>query len=370
MEKLRLGLVGCGGMMWTHAMGINAISEQLEITAVCDVVLEQAEKTAAVLNNPYVTTDYTTMVDYVDAVLIALPHDLHYECGMFFAWRKKHILMEKPLCNTEEECLSLITTCEQENVVLMCAYPVRFFPGIRKLKELVDSGDYGRVMQMSIWTEQLTTTKPEHYMRWTATARLGGGQFFSHGCHYIDLLLWFLGNPVKGCHMGTRVGTPWILKEGTSTAIMQFENGALGYHGATWGGRGTKIGSDFQVQTEKGMLEYHRYDDEIRLYDGSVEHIPGVIEEKFPYKVLWKGTNERDAKGGPSKHTQFEILHFLDCVQNGKKPMIDGRAALQSLRVIWAMYDAEKHNEVADLRGLGLEQVDPTETLSYEWYTK
>ena len=213
---------------------------------------------------------------------------------------------------------------------------------------------------MSIWTEQLTRPAESH---WLASARIGGGQFFSHGCHYVDILLWFLGNPVKGSHFGTRVGTPWLLKEGTSTAIMQFESGAIGYHGATWGARGTKLGADFQVQTEKGMLEYHRYEDEIRLYDGSVEHVPGVIEETFPYKVLWKGTNEKRADGGPSKHTQFEVLHFLECIQTGKRPTIDGRAALQSLRVIWAMYNAEKQNVVADLRGLGLEQIDYTETL-------
>ena len=54
----------------------------------------------------------------VDAILCVLPHHLHYECGMFFARHKKHILMEKPLCNTEEECLRLIEICEEEKVVL------------------------------------------------------------------------------------------------------------------------------------------------------------------------------------------------------------------------------------------------------------
>ena len=155
MEKLRIGLVGCGNMMNVHAAAVNEVKD-VEVVAVCDIVPENAQKVAAVLNDPYVTTDYTTMVDKIDAVMIALPHDLHYECGMFFAQKKKHVLMEKPLCNTEAECLRLIETCEENGVVLMCAYPVRYWQGIRKLKELVDSGDYGRIMQMSIWTEQLT----------------------------------------------------------------------------------------------------------------------------------------------------------------------------------------------------------------------
>ena len=124
MAKIRLGLVGCGNMMNSHAKAVNDCTEELEITAVCDVIYERAEKVAQVLNTPLICTDYRDLVDHVDAVLIALPHDLHYECGMFFAHNKKHIMMEKPLCNSEEECLRLIETCEQEDVTLMCAYPV------------------------------------------------------------------------------------------------------------------------------------------------------------------------------------------------------------------------------------------------------
>lgn len=347
MKKIRLGLIGCGGMMKSHAQGVQKV-EGVEITAVCDVKMERAQEVASVLNNPYVTSDYRTMVEYVDAVLVVLPHDLHYECGMFFAKQKKHILMEKPLCNTEEECLSLIETCEEERVVLMCAYPVRFWPGVVKLKELVDSGNYGKVIQMSIWTEQLTKSDPCE--SWLSTARIGGGQFFSHGCHYIDMMLWFLGNPVKGTHLGTRVGTPWLLKEGTSAATILFENGAIGYHGATWGARGSRLGWDVQIQTEKGMLEFDRYLGQIKLYDGVVAHKPGE-PERLSYKVLW------ETDDAFQKQTQYEIRHFVNCIRTGEKPMVDGRVALQSLRVIWAMYDAEKHNVVADLRGMGIENI-------------
>jgi predicted dehydrogenase len=248
MKIIRLGLIGCGNMMEAHASNINKV-DGIEITTVCDIVRERAEKVAEALgNSPKITTDFYSMDDDVDAILVALPHDLHYECGMYFARKKKHILMEKPLCNTEEECLHLIEACEEEGVTLMCAYPVPFWPAIQKLKALVDSGDYGKIMQMSVWTEQLTVCDINK-RTWTATARIGGGQLFSHGCHYIDLMLRFLGNPVEGAHIGTRIGTPWLLKEGTSAVILRFESGAIGYHGATWGARGTRLSYDFQIQT-------------------------------------------------------------------------------------------------------------------------
>ena len=341
MEQIRLGLIGCGHMMEMHAKAVDACTKAMQITAVCDIDYDRAAKVAEVLNDPFITTDYTKLLDHVDAVLIALPHDLHYECGMFFAHNKKHILMEKPLCNSEEECLRLIETCKEMQVTLMCAYPVRDWPGIVKLKELIDSGDYGKVIMMSVWTEQLTHYGPYH---WGNTARLGGGQLFSHGCHYIDLLLWFLGQPVSGSHIGTTVGTEWLLREGTSAVTMKFENGAVAYHGATWGARGTRMGYDFQIQTEKGLLDYDHKKGTITFYSKSEVHRPG--ESANPVEeVIWD-------KGNNSKATQHEINHFVDCVLTGAKPLTDGESALRSLRVIWKLYDAEKFGIVADLRDI------------------
>ena len=348
MKKVKIGLVGCGKMMKSHVKGVNLV-ENAEIVAVCDIIRERAETVANSLgNNPQIYTDYKEMVKDIDAVLVALPHDLHFECGMFFAYNDKHILMEKPLCNSEEECLALIEECERRKLKLMCAYPVPYWLGIVKLKELIDSGEYGQIMQMSVWTEQLTMWNKEEWL-WCATSRGGGGQLFCHGCHYVDLLLRFLGEPVEGAHVGTRIGTPWLLREGTSALVMKFKNGAIGYHGATWGARGSRLSYDFQVMTEKGLLDYEHASGEIRFYNGNGVHKPDGGSERQQYNVIWK----RGERLG--KSTQYEIRHFADCVLNDKKPLTDGRSALQSLRVIWELYDAEKNHRLADLRGLGIE---------------
>ena len=358
MEKLKMGLVGCGNMMRQHLRGVDRV-EGVEFVAVCDVVRENAEQMATALGGIFATADWTELVDKVDAVLIALPHDLHYECGCFFAQHGKHVLMEKPLCNTEEECRRLIDVCRENGVVLMCAYPVPFYPGVRKLYELVHSGEYGSVLQMSVWTEQLTQYKPLH---WARTARLGGGQFFSHGCHYVDLLLRFLGTPMRGFHLGTNLGTPWMLREGTSAVVMQFENGSLAYHGATWGARGTRLGWDIQVQTEKGMLEYSTTLDseKIFLYDQLEHHRPG-IEESSKRQAIW----EQPRDGGSGKFTHFEIDHFADCVRTGRKPVTDGETSLKSLQLIWKLYEAERTGIVPDLREFA---IPPADIDNYESY--
>ncbi len=351
MDRIRLGVVGLGHMAQRHFQGMKDFMDLADITAACDVVPESLERAAGILaevtGHPVFTcTDYREMVDLVDAVVLILPHYLHYEVGMFFAEHKKHILMEKPLCNTEEECLGLIEACEKNGLTLMTAYPVRYWPEIVKLKELVDSGEYGELFNMSIWTEQYTNdTATKH---WQGKADLlGGGQFFSHGCHYVDILLWFLGNPVQGTHMGTNLGTPWMEKEGTSNAIMKFESGAMGYHFGTWGARGTEHGYCFQLQMTKGMLDLHHATGQIRFFENKNPDIPDSVPKEDRIHLLWEDKDH-------SKKTQFETRHFLECIKSGKRPLTDGRSSLQSLRCIWKMYEAEEKGIVADLKGLGL----------------
>lgn len=339
MSVLRFGIVGCGGMASnSHVNGFQLIEEKCRVAAACDIIPERANALAEKLNVPFVTTDYRELIGHVDAVLIALPHHLHYEAGLFFLTHGVHVLLEKPLCNTEEQCLELVRVAEERKLTLMCAYPVPYWQEVVKLKELLDSGEYGEIFQMSIWTEQLTTADN---FPWAKKAELlGGGQLFSHGCHYIDILLRFLGKPVSGVHVGSNKGTPWMEREGTSNVIMTFENGAMGYHFGTWGARGTSHGYNFQVFTDKGFFEYSRADSKLRF---KCDLDPNTVG---PKQIEW-------SFGDSSKQTQYEITHFIDCLQTGKRPLTDGRTAIESLRVIWRLYEAEEKGCIADLRGLG-----------------
>lgn len=346
MSKIRLGIIGCGGMAGAHSGGFHHLSERVEIAATCDVVLERAQKAAELTGAKLAVTDYHELLDHVDAVLVVLPHDLHFEVGMTCLKAGKHVLMEKPMCNTEEECIQLIETAEQVGKVLMTAYPVRFYPIVLKLKELIDSKAYGECFQMSIWTEQYTRYHDGH---WALSAdRLGGGQFFSHGCHYVDLMLWFLGRPVRGTHIGTNFGTPWMEKEGTSNVTIEFENGALGYHFGTWGARGTRLGWSIHAHCTEGMLEINLAEKKLYAHTHIKEERANLDTESRK-RVLY----EADSSG---KFTHYELEHFLDCIRDGTRPITDGPTSLQGLRVIWKLYEAERNNTVADLRGLGLDQ--------------
>jgi len=238
-----MGIIGCGGMANAHVSRFDGLDDRMIVTAAVDIDEERADGVAARFDGATAATDYRAVLDRVDAVLIALPHHLHHPVTLDCLAAGRHVLLEKPMANTERQCIEIIDAAEESGRTLMIAYCMRFDPCVVRMKELLDAREYGECFQLSIWTEQLTQHDPDSWMCRAGT--LGGGQLFSHGCHYVDLLLWYLGKPVAGVHVGTNLGTPWMEMEGTSNVTMRFESGALGYHFGTWApvGRGCAIRS-------------------------------------------------------------------------------------------------------------------------------
>jgi len=351
---IRLGIIGCGNMTGQHLQSFDVLKDKMKVTAVCDLNAERAERAMEILGACRFDVDYQSLLPDVDAVLIALPHQLHYPVGKFFIEHKKHVLMEKPLCVKEEQCLKLTRLAEENGVVLMTAYPVRFWQETIKLKEYMDAGIIGDVFQMTIYTDHYNPARDSRGT-WMTCSGLGGGQTFSHGCHYIDILLWFLGNPVKGTHLGTNRGTPWMDREGTSHSVIQFENGAVGYHTGTWGARGSTHSYKMEIYGTNGTLSYNTEGEnkgKILLLRNK-----GYAPEDSMVSVLWeKGHSD-------GKRTDGEMDHFVSCILHGDTPVTNGRISTTGLRVIWKLYDAEMKNEVADLSGLGFDLPFPEEVM-------
>jgi len=344
MDKVRLALIGCGGMAQAHARRFEKVRDRMQLVAAVDVIESKAQAVAEHFPGARAVTDYRDVLSEVDAVLIVLPHHLHHPVGMECLEAGKHVLLEKPMAITEEECLELIDASERNQRTLMVAYCMRYHPLVVRMKELIDARTFGEVFQVSIWTEQLTRAMPGS---WVASAEtLGGGQLFSHGCHYIDILLWYLGRPVRGTHVGTKRGTPWMDWEGTSNVCIEFEDGKLGYHFGTWGARGSRLGYSFHAHCTDGMIEARISRQDI------------AVDAPAPAQLIFHhgGKEELLMECERGKHTENEMVHFLDCVQTGQRPLTDGPGSLQGLRVIWKLYDAERAGIVADLQGLGLDE--------------
>ncbi len=350
MAKTRVGIVGCGGMARSHASRFSMILDQVEVSAVCDTLPERAKSVAEYLpNDPFVTRDYQEMMDRVDAALVVLPHHLHHQATIDFLDAGKHVLVEKPMANSEQECREMIACAERNDRVLMVAYCMRFHPLLTKLKELLEAKTYGDCFQLSIWTEQLTRYPPDHWA--SSAATLGGGQLFSHGCHYIDLLLWFLGKPLWGTHFGTNSGTPWMEREGTSNVTIEFEGGVMGYHMGTWGARGSRLKYSFHAHCTEGMLEVDLRKGQLILHSKQAKHDPGQPDARQDEEVLLEIPH--------AKPTEVEMSHFIECIETGRTPETHAVQSLEGLQIIWKLYEAELAHELADLHGMGFGSVRP-----------
>jgi len=355
---IRMGMIGCGVMGVLHLRQLSKMSDRLVFTAVVDREQSKLDRAAEIVPDAIRASDYRNISDEVDAVIIALPHHLHYDVAAHFLSLGKHVLLEKPLALTEDECLKLIELDRSPDPMLMVGYPLRSDPIWLKLGEMIRQETFGEVFQVSIWTEQYTDTSRGAWLG--QAAKLGGGQLFSHGCHYIDQLLLWLGNPIEGTHIGTNRGTPWMEREGTSNVSIKFENNILGYHFGTWGARGSRLKYSVHAHCTQGMLEFSYALGAIVLHEdrsgGDPHYLPDAIKNAPEGSVEKLGPTETLVYRPPEKVDKAvceQALNFIDCIEAGRPSPSSARESLESLRVIWRLYEAEQNHTVADLRGLG-----------------
>jgi len=350
---IRMGMIGCGTMARTHMTVAESLTDRMRFTAFADIDIQRAQAAAAGTPSAVAKADYRDIMERVDAVIVAVPHDLHYSVGMDCLKADKHVLMEKPLALTETECRELIAMNSSAERVLMLGYVMRHDPLWMKMGEYIRNRTYGEVFHVSIWTEQYTDTSSG---TWIGQARrVGGGQLFSHGCHYIDMLLHWLGDPVWGTHVGTNLGTPWMERDGTSNVSLKFKSGATAYHFGTWGARGSRLRYAAHAHATEGMLELNHAEGTLSLHrDKSRGDLPALSASAEP------GENAEDPSrvvvfrkpGGGSKAVVEQIEAFLSCIENRRQPEISAAASLRSLQVIWKLYEAEDSMAIADLRSL------------------
>ncbi|MFD0960782.1 Gfo/Idh/MocA family protein [Paenibacillus chungangensis] len=318
-KQIRTAVVGLN-MGLSHAYAYYE-SEQADLRWVVDLDEARAKSVAEELGCKY-ATDWTTIMHDVDAISLCTPHHLHAPQALQAIAQGKHVLIEKPLANTEEECLQVIQAAEENNVTLMVAYVLRYLPALVRLKEVLDSGRYGKPINANCWVEGRLQPSPGSWF--SRRDQLGGGVLFSHGCHYVDLLLWFFGEPERVVSLGTRLGTEWMEGEGTAHATILFESGTLGHVGCSWGFRHAAPPALFQIHTTEGLITVPR---DYRTIEVITDKGKEILYEEAP-----------SANTSKARTAIYEIEHFLSCIAEDRLPQTNGRDALRSHRAIWAAY--------------------------------
>lgn len=201
MSKVRVAILGCGGMAGGHARRFAA-NPDVQIVALCDVTLEQVKAfcerhLANVSPTPAFYTDAAAMYAEAkpDAVSIVTPHTLHYEQGMQALEAGCHVLMEKPMVTDSGQAHRLAAKVEETGKVFCIGYNTPCTPEFKYLRAAMRAKEFGRLEVVSGWLAQ--DWKRGTTGRWRQDPALsGGGQMYDSGAHLFNSLVWLVEQPV------------------------------------------------------------------------------------------------------------------------------------------------------------------------------
>jgi predicted dehydrogenase len=229
MKPVRVGLIGCGKVGQIHAAALRDIAEA-DLTAVCDVSAERAKAFADRFGTRgYADVDAMLSEGKVEAVVIGTPHPLHAAPAIRAAEAGVHVLVEKPLAATLDDCDAMLAAAKRAGVLLGVISQRRFFEPVRRVKEAIDAGKIGRpalgVFTMYSWREPAYYQSDPWRGRWDTE---GGGVLVNQSPHQLDLLRWFLGPVAEVSGYWANVNHPGVEVDDTAVAVLRFQNGGLG----------------------------------------------------------------------------------------------------------------------------------------------
>ncbi len=261
-----------------------------------------------------------------DAVYIALPNHLHREYAERAAAAGVHVLTEKPMAVTEEDCQAMIGACDRHGVKLMVAYRLHFEEANLRAVELVQSGRLGEVR---IFNSVFTMQVKEGDIRLNPRAE-GGGTLYDIGIYCINAARYlFEAEPVEVTAFSARSGDPRFSAGGVdemTSAVLRFPGDRLASFTCSFGASDV---ARLQLVGTKGDL----------VMDPAYEYA-----EALTHRLTIGGrTRERTFP----KRDQFapELLYFSECIMTGEEPEPSGREGLADIRIIRALFQSADRGE-------------------------
>jgi len=330
-KKIRLGMIGAGGFAYSHLNGIKGL-DCAEIVAISDIDIEMAKEKSEIYNIPFYYHDHLELLarDDIDAVTLPLPDQVHAQIAIDAMRAGKHVLCEKPMALTKEDCSNMVKTARETGMQLMIGQIGRYTPAFVKAKEIVDSGEIGELMFI----------ESEYAHDYSKLGGAGGWRvtperhpILGGGCHAIDLIRMIAGNPEEVfAYANNKVLVDWPIND-TTVAIMKFPNGAIG---KVFNSHGCKRRYTMRtvVQGTKGTLIFDNsnrdisiYMDEFRGEDGYFGSAQRNVEMRIEVQVN-------------NHNTEAEIKDFCQYLLNGEPVKTDGVEGASTVAVGLAIVES------------------------------
>ena len=224
VRKLKLGVAGLGR---AFALMIPALSRdpRVQVVAAADPRPEALAQFEKDFGGKAVSSVESLVEQDLDCVYIASPHQHHARQACLAAAHGRHVLVEKPMALSLEDCASMIKTASDAGVFLVVGHSHSFDAPVRRAREIIASGAVGALRMLSAWnfTDFLyRPRRPEEL----DTPR-GGGAVFNQAAHQVDILRLLAGSPVKSVRAATGAWDPLRTTEGAYSALIHFQNGVF-----------------------------------------------------------------------------------------------------------------------------------------------
>lgn len=380
-NPLKVGIVGAGGITRAHLPAYLERPDRVQLNAVCDLVEPLAQELAgkAGIDAVYLDIDKMLREADIDAVDICTTHNAHAPLAIAAAEAGKHVICEKPMAISVQECRDMIAAADKAGVTLMVAQHLRYAPEAQAAKRLLDEGKLGTIE--AVRTELFgggmrgRRRRRRQGERWMQDARRsGGGMMMSEQVHHIDLLRYYAGNVKRVSGVCKSLQEHMVNgAEDLVSATLEFESGAVGEvwakgnaivpHGRTYtilGDRGvfyasTPTKEQRQVEMDGATPFRHFGHIMVALNEDLPELDPSNPEDRRkmyfaepPFKVL--PTSDIDL---PSPNYFInEILHWEECCRTGAEPLSSGRDNIGTMKIIMGIYKSSQTGGPVDLDDL------------------
>lgn len=259
MNKLKYGIVGCGNCAFKkHFPALQKLQENIEIVAICDIVLSRAEKANALYSGgkAKVFTDFNQMIlETMDAVLVLTPNDTHSGLVTTALHNKKNVMCESPMAIAYTDALKMCDASKLSNRLLTVCYHHRFRDDIQYIKSEYEKGTLGDIYFAK--ANGVRRRGVPIYGCHLDKHKQGGGALIDIGSHALDLTLWTMNNYKPKYAIGqvysklnmdretANIGGDWdalkFTAEDSAFGFVVMENGASIQINASWALNTTQI---------------------------------------------------------------------------------------------------------------------------------
>jgi predicted dehydrogenase len=328
---MKLAVIGCG--YWGPNLVRNFVqSNKIQELICCDLDPKRLVRMKNLYPSVEALSDYKELLQRpdLDAVAIATPVKTHHPIAKDFLSAGKHVFIEKPFTHSYETALELIKLAEDKQRVLMVGHTFEYTAAVNKVKEIIASGELGKILYISCTRVNLGLFQPDINVVWDLAP------------HDISIILYLMGEvPVSINSQGKAHFNHEI--EDVATTTLNFKNGLIAFIHNSWLDP-NKIRRTTIVGSRK-MLVYDDIEpqEKIKIFDKGVE-VPPYYDTFADFQYSYRYGDIHSPRIDDYEPLKKVCDHFIECIKTGRTPLSDGYSGLRVVSILEAANKSLKLN--------------------------